>query len=100
VTPGSDPGAGFGFVTVGPVPSAGAVRFTCRAPEAGPVRLEIFDPAGRRVSELIDDVHSAGLFEKVWSGEGDDGRRAAPGVYLARLSMPGRAAVRRVTLSR
>jgi flagellar hook assembly protein FlgD len=100
VGPGVAPAAGFGFVTVGPVPSRAAVRFACRVPEAGDVSLEIFDPAGRRVREVSNGAREPGIFQVAWDGAAEDGRRVAPGVYLARLAMAGRSAVRRVTITR
>ena len=90
----------FGFDYAGPVPSRGEVRFACRIPAGGNVSLEILDLAGRRVREVTRGERSAGQFEVVWRGETETGRSAAPGVYLARLSMPGRYAVRRIALLR
>ena len=92
--------AALGFDWVGPLPAANTVHFACHVPEAGAVRLELFDLAGRRVAMLADGARVAGPFTTTWSGHADDGRRLPAGVYLARLSMPGVAAVRRVVLSR
>jgi hypothetical protein len=90
----------FGFDHVGPVPSRGEVRFACRIPVSGSVSLEIFDPAGRRVREVTRGERGAGRFEAVWRGETENGGSAAPGIYLARLAMPGHYAVRRIALIR
>ena len=90
----------FGFDHVGPVPSRGEVRFACRIPASGNVSLEIFDPAGRRVREVTRGERGAGHFEVVWRGETENGGSAAPGIYLARLAMPGHYAVRRIALVR
>lgn len=43
---------------------------------------------------------TAGRFEVMWRGETETGGSASPGVYLARLSMPGHYAVRRIALVR
>ena len=99
VSPGSAPGPSFGFDRVGPVPSSDQVRFSCRIPASGVVSLEIFDAAGRRVREVTRGERSAGGFEVSWRGETDDGRAASPGIYLARLSMLGRSAVRHIAIT-
>jgi hypothetical protein len=53
-------------------------------PEAGTVRLEVFDTQGRLVRVLTDRHWPAGRHTLVWSGETDTGE--APGVYLARIN--------------
>ena len=55
-------------------------------PEASPVRLEIFDVAGRRVRLLLAAPHaSAGTHETVWNGRNDLGETVGTGVYFYRL---------------
>ncbi len=46
---------------------------------AGPVRLEIFDVAGRRVRTLAHGVQSAGRHQAVWDGRDEDGRALGSG---------------------
>jgi hypothetical protein len=58
-------------------------------PRAGRARLEIVDARGRRIARLIDEDLSAGEHRAVWRGMDDAGRRAASGVYLARLTVDG-----------
>ena len=61
------------------------LRFAMDA--AGPVRLDVFDVAGRRMTTLLNDVRGAGEHELAWDGElGSD--RARPGIYFARLVTP------------
>jgi hypothetical protein len=55
-------------------------------PEPGPVRLEVFDLAGRRVALLVDRVLPAGRHELSWDGRDDAGRSVATGTYLLRLA--------------
>ena len=54
-------------------------------PEARPVRLSIYDVAGRRVRVLVDGVHSAGMHQAVWSGVDTSDRQVPSGIYLAVL---------------
>ena len=57
-----------------------------RLGEAGPVRVEVFDAAGRRVRTLHAGELAAGSHEFVWDGKSEQGSAVASGVYLARLS--------------
>ncbi len=50
-------------------------------PQAGQVRLEVFDLAGRRVSTLVNGSMAAGQHEALF-----DGGMLASGVYFSRLS--------------
>ena len=64
----------------------------------GPVRVAVYDAAGRRVVELYRGVVAAGERRLVWEGRGDDGRRLAAGVYLVRLEANAGARSCKVTL--
>jgi hypothetical protein len=85
---------------VGELKSKQVLEFACRAsspcrggtavryslPAADLVDLAVFSGDGRRVRILASGRHEAGRYELVWDGCDDLGRRAAPGVYLVRLS--------------
>ena len=62
-----------------------------------PIRLEIFDVAGRRLTTLVDGVRGAGEHEVAWQGTSEGGR-ARSGVYFARISAPGETASATVIL--
>jgi hypothetical protein len=51
-----------------------------------PVRLDVFDVAGRRVATLVDDVRAPGDYRVQWDGRDRAGRAVASGVYFARFS--------------
>ena len=63
------------------------LRFTLADP--GPVRLQVFDVAGRRLRGLVAEPLSAGRHERIWDGRDDQGRRVAPGTYFVRLEAGG-----------
>jgi hypothetical protein len=64
------------------------VRF--RLPAAGPVRLDVFDLAGRQVVRLLDEPRPAGEHAVAWESG------AAPtGVYYVRLEAAGRTVATR-----
>ncbi len=60
-----------------------AIRFDL--PTAGPVRLSVYDLAGRLVRVLVEGRIAAGSHEAVWDGRDADGRGMASGSYFARL---------------
>ena len=54
---------------------------------AGNIRLQIFDPAGRRVATLLDQRLDPGPHSIFWNGRADGGAALQSGVYLAHLSL-------------
>jgi len=56
--------------------------------QAGPVRLEVFDVAGRRLATLVNGPRDAGEYEVAWDGETSNGDAARRGIYFARLETP------------
>ncbi|MBE0566707.1 MAG: hypothetical protein IH621_12145 [Krumholzibacteria bacterium] len=65
----------------------------------GPVRLRVYDVAGRLVRTLHDGgLLAAGSHQVVWDGSHDTGQPAAAGVYYYRLEAGGRTASLRLTL--
>lgn len=57
-----------------------------KAGSAVPVRLDVFDVAGRRVATLVDDARAPGDYRVQWDGRDRHGRAVASGVYFARFS--------------
>ncbi len=54
-------------------------------PEAGAVRIDIYNIKGQRIRTLVDERQSAGTHEVVWDGRNDKNAIVASGVYLSRL---------------
>ncbi|GAB5536924.1 MAG: hypothetical protein Rubg2KO_31730 [Rubricoccaceae bacterium] len=69
------------------------VVYTLDAP--GDVELAIYDLLGREVARLVDAPQAAGEHRVAFEARG-----MAPGVYVARLTMGGEVATRRMTLVR
>lgn len=78
-----------------PNPAAGPVSVRLALTTAGAMRLDVLDPAGRRVRALAAGVRAAGEHRLSWDGRDDEGRVAAPGLYFVRLQSEGGSAVRR-----
>lgn len=68
------------------------------APAGGPVRLAVYDPAGRLVRTLVAGEASVGRHEAIWDGRDDRGRAVASGAYLCRLEIAGRHWTRQLVL--
>ncbi len=83
-------------LAISPNPAAGPSRLAWTLPAAGRARLEVLDLSGRRVATLHDGELPAGAHARAWDGRDDAGRRAPPGVYLARLVTPGAVATARL----
>ena len=62
--------------------------------------LALYDPAGRRVRELISDRLPAGTHEARWDGRDWQGNRVPNGLYFARLSVEGQVLRSRLLVAR
>jgi hypothetical protein len=55
-------------------------------PERGRVRIEVYDPTGRKIRTLVDRDMPAGEYTVVWDGANDAGRRVGSGIYVCRMT--------------
>jgi hypothetical protein len=69
-------------------------------PQAGAVRITIFDLAGRAVRTLVDASLPPGRHEADWDGRDAQGHAVGSGSYVARLECDGRVEVTRLELVR
>ncbi|MDE2998489.1 MAG: T9SS type A sorting domain-containing protein [Gemmatimonadota bacterium] len=67
-------------------------------PEAGMVRLAIYNLIGQEVRVLVNERRNAGTFTATWDGTDALGRRVASGVYLYRIQAGSFSATRRMLL--
>jgi hypothetical protein len=81
-----------------PFSRSSTIRFAL--PTSGPVKLRIFDVAGRLVRTLEDGVLEAGSHQRVWDGRTDDGRLAISGMYFSRLEAQQGVRTRKMILMR
>ncbi|MEO5617133.1 MAG: FlgD immunoglobulin-like domain containing protein, partial [Candidatus Eisenbacteria bacterium] len=79
-----------------PNPSRGSseIQLTLAAPAY--VRAEVLDVTGRRVATLASRNLPAGVHPLRWDGWNARGERAAPGVYLVRVQLPGSEQIQRI----
>ena len=84
-------------------PTGGGARLTWQLAEPAPVRLVIYDLAGRPMRSWAVVQQSAGAHSVEWDGSGDNGRSLPAGSYFCRLTIarakPGQLTAR-ITLTR
>ncbi len=78
-----------------PNPFAQQTTIRYELPQAGPVRLTVYDALGRHVATLVDREHAAGRTAITF-----DAGRLASGLYFARLVTEGGVRTRRLTVVR
>ncbi|MCB0834841.1 MAG: T9SS type A sorting domain-containing protein, partial [Bacteroidetes bacterium] len=54
-------------------------------PDAGRVRLVVYNILGQKVRELVDGFKDAGRYEVLWNGRNDKGQLVSSGLYIYRL---------------
>ncbi len=81
-----------------PNPFNPVTRLTYALPQAGPVRIEIFNIAGQKVRTLVDGVESAGQHTLTWRGLDDHGLEVSSGIYFCRFQAGDLKTVRKMVL--
>jgi hypothetical protein len=67
-------------------------------PRESPVRIRVFDLAGRLVETLVDGLRPAGHHEATWNGRTVAGGAAASGKYFVLMEAGSYRATRAITL--
>jgi len=78
--------------------SSSIPEITFATHKAGPVRVELFDLAGRNVVTLYNGVAAAGRTTVTWNGRGSRGQELSRGAYFARVRADGAQAVQKIIL--
>ncbi len=90
--------AGLSLEAPAPNPFRDGTTVGFTLPAASRVRIAVYDAAGRRVRDLLDQDLPAGSHAAHWDGRTEGGRLAAGGVYFLQLATPGAERTRRVAL--
>jgi hypothetical protein len=85
-------------LTVAPNPCNPRTTITFTMADAGPATVRVFDARGRLVRQLHDGWLDTGAHGLSWSGDDDNWRPVATGVYLVRAESHGHTETARVTL--
>ena len=89
------------FYPAMPNPFTPVTTFAYALAAAGPVRLEIYDSAGRRVATLADGREvAAGRHSVDWDGRDDLGGALPGGVYFARIHAAGASRTQKLLIAR
>jgi flagellar hook capping protein FlgD len=88
----------FALMATSANPVRGAAGLMLLMPEAGHVRVAVYDVNGREVAVLADEAFGAGRHPMTWNTNAD-GRRAPAGVYFVRATGLGKKLVERVTVT-
>ena len=83
-----------------PNPMHGQTEFRFSLPADSNAELALYDVRGRLVRDLHHGWTSAESTVAVWDGTDDNGNQVATGMYVARLTYPGREVTQRVTVIR
>jgi hypothetical protein len=67
-------------------------------PRPSPVRLAVFDIAGRKVRTLVDETLPAGSRSVIWDGRDGTGNPAASGIYFYRFEAGSYSETKKMTL--
>ena len=96
-TAGEDAAAprAFGLEAPFPNPFRETTTLTFSLPAPADARLDVFDALGRRVATAVDERRAAGTHEVTFQAG-----TLPPGLYIARLSVDGQTATRRLVLTR
>ena len=83
-----------------PNPFSEETELSYMLPQAGWIRLSIYDLSGRHMTLLAEGAHEAGRHTVHWNARNHRGQKLSPGVYFARLEYLDRVATRKIVLTR
>ena len=83
-----------------PNPFNPSTRIAFSLPQAGHVKLTIYDVLGRVVRTLVSGELAAGTHLVTWKGTNDAGTRVASGIYLYTLEVNGLREMRKLTFTK
>ncbi|HBC46920.1 MAG TPA: hypothetical protein DEO84_01830 [candidate division Zixibacteria bacterium] len=81
-----------------PNPFNPSTKIAFAIPQAGPVKLELFDLLGRKIATLLDGSLEAGRHTIEWDGKSESGNTVSSGIYFARLKAGDKSGLIRMTL--
>jgi hypothetical protein len=91
---------GLRIESVRPNPFTPRTAIVYALPSDGLVKLAVYDPAGRLVMKLADEVQTAGRHVASWDGRDAAGALLRSGVYFGRLEFGGEVQTTKLILTR
>ncbi len=92
------PRPGLRFAPAMPNPFRFSTTLRWTLPQSGPVRLKVYDVAGRLTRTLRDGWMSPGEHSAVWDQRDDAGRVVSAGLYFVRFEAAGKSLGQKVVL--
>ena len=86
------------LISTVPNPFNPMTTITFEIDRAGPVKVAVFDLAGRHVRTLVDGEREAGGHQTTWDGNSQTGLQVASGVYFVRVTTTAGIDFRTVSL--
>ncbi len=83
-----------------PNPFNPVVALEFSVPSTMPVRIDIYDAAGRRVRSFPSQVFLPGVHQLRWDGRDNNQRELASGIYLARIRIGGSSFTEKLVLAK
>ena len=83
-----------------PNPFSQETELSYTLPQAGAIRLSIYDLSGRHMTLLAEGAQEAGRHTVKWNARNNRGQKLSPGVYFARLESVDGIATRKIVLTR
>jgi len=83
-----------------PNPFNPSTRIAFFLPEAGIVRLNIYDTSGRVVKRLVNETRDAGRYVVEWDGRNEAGRKVNSGIYFYRLDTGKKSITKKLVMIR
>jgi len=98
-SPASGPAAPrFVLHEAAPNPLNGSTCISYTLERDAPVRLVVFNLAGREVARLVDGSQKAGNYSVTWTGTSRYGKLAPAGIYFVRLESGSNTATRKLVV--
>jgi len=94
------PAGVFAFRSVGSNPGRGPRTLSFELDRSAYARLALYNVAGRRVRQVVDQLFAAGIHVVQWDGQGERGESLAAGVYVLRLESENRKRSVRLVITR
>lgn len=95
---GAGAGSVFSFSAPSPNPFRTESTLAFNLPRSGNVKIQIYTVRGQLVRTLRNEMFGEGPQQAVWDGRTDHGRRAAGGVYYAKISYDGQVRTQKMLL--
>ncbi len=91
--------AAFWFSTPWPNPAHGAAYWSLGLPDAGPLRIDVYDVSGRQVARIASGWSEAGQYDSAWDLRDTAGHSVAAGIYLIRATYGATTVTKRIVVT-